>query len=87
MLFHATGCVVGLENKMKMNGSLIPRPPPFFVLRFAFSIIHGSGFRALPLPCIILNTNRRTKNGEGLGTRLDEWYTLFVMEILRDLVV
>ena len=27
-------------------------------------------FRALPLPCIILNANRRTKNGGGLGTRL-----------------
>ena len=27
-------------------------------------------FRALPLPCIILNKNRRTKNGGGLGTRL-----------------
>ena len=25
--------------------SLVPRPPPFFVLRFAFSIIHGSGKR------------------------------------------
>jgi len=23
--------------------SLVPRPPPCFVLRFAFSIIHGSG--------------------------------------------
>ena len=23
--------------------SLVPRPPPFFVLRFSFSIIHGSG--------------------------------------------
>ena len=23
--------------------SLVPRPPPFFVDRFAFSIIHGSG--------------------------------------------
>ena len=23
--------------------SLAPRPPPFFVVRFAFSIIHGSG--------------------------------------------
>ena len=23
--------------------SLVPRPPPFFVLQFAFSIIHGSG--------------------------------------------
>ena len=28
---------------MLLNGSLVPRPPPFFVLRFAFSIIHGSG--------------------------------------------
>ena len=27
-------------------------------------------FRALPLPCIIPNANRRTKNGGGLGTRL-----------------
>ena len=36
---------------------LVPRPPKFFVLQFAFSIIHGSG-RALPLPCIILNANR-----------------------------
>ena len=27
-------------------------------------------FHALPLPYIILNENRRTKNGGGLGTRL-----------------
>ena len=26
--------------------------------------------RTLLLPCIILNTNRRTQNGGGLGTRL-----------------
>ena len=26
-----------------MKASLVPRPPPFFALRFAFSIIHGSG--------------------------------------------
>ena len=38
--------------------SLVPRPPPFFVLQFPVSII-----RALPFPCIILNANRRTKNG------------------------
>jgi len=31
---------------------------------------NGEAFHALPLPCIILNTNRRTKNGGGLGTRL-----------------
>ena len=41
----------------------------FLVLWFAFSIIHGSGraskniFRTVPLPCIILNANQRTKNG------------------------
>ena len=45
--------------------SLVPRPPPFFVLWFSLSIIHGSR-RA----CIILNENWRTKNGGGLGTRL-----------------
>ena len=28
-------------------------------------------FRALPLPCIILNANRRTNNRGGLGTRLE----------------
>ena len=27
-------------------------------------------FRTLPLPCIILNANRRTKNGGDLGMRL-----------------
>ena len=52
--------------------SLVLRPPPFFVLQFAFSIMHG---RALPLSCIILSTiilnaNQRTKNRGGLGTRL-----------------
>ena len=40
-----------------------PDLPRFFVLRFVFSIIHGSG--------IILNANQRTKNGGGLGTRLE----------------
>ena len=27
---------------MRPHRSLVPRPPPFFVLRFVFSIIHGS---------------------------------------------
>ena len=31
-----------------------------------------------PLPCIILNENRRTKNGGGLGTRLGESYLRMV---------
>ena len=34
----------------------------------AFSV-----FCTLPLPCIILNANRRTKNGGGLGTRLSTY--------------
>ena len=32
----------GAES-MHKNASLVPRPPLFFVLQFAFSIIHGSG--------------------------------------------
>ena len=31
-------------------------------------------FHALSPPCIILNANRRTKNGVGLGTRLANVY-------------
>ena len=57
----------GVRVVSLLCGSLVPRPPPFFV-RFAFSIIHGSGRawkRALPLPCIILNANRRTKKKRG----------------------
>jgi len=32
------------NSNMHLTASLIPRPSPFFVLRFAFSIIHGSGW-------------------------------------------
>ena len=28
---------------LHLIASLVPRPPPFYVLRFTFSIIHGSG--------------------------------------------
>ena len=43
----------GLATQIEWFGnadriSLVPRPPPFFVLRFAFSIIHGSGKRGRP---------------------------------------
>ena len=34
-------------------------------------------FRALPLPCIV-NENRRTKNGRGLGTRLTDQHDMHV---------
>ena len=57
-----TGVVKG---RAYIVSSLILKPPPFFVLQFVFSIIHGSGrHSALPRPCTILNANRRTKNGE-----------------------
>ena len=32
-----------IQNDNSDNDSLVPRPLRFFVLRFAFSIIHGSG--------------------------------------------
>ena len=32
-----------VDGSIMFIPSLVPRPPPFFVLRFAFSIIHGSG--------------------------------------------
>ena len=32
-----------LTNPTMRKHSLIPRPIPFFVLRFAFNIIHGGG--------------------------------------------
>ena len=69
---HSTCTSSAPAWEMHSSHSLVPRPPPFFVLRFVFSIIHGSGracsiihgsrrAHALPLPCIILNANRRTK--------------------------
>ena len=54
--------------------SLVPRPTPFFVLQFAFSIIHGGVFYTLPLSCIILKKNQRTKNRVGLRMRLQISY-------------
>jgi len=32
-----------IQNDNSDNDTTVPRPPRFFVLRFAFSIIHGSG--------------------------------------------
>ena len=57
---------IGDTNGLGMRLHVL-RPPSFFV-RFAFSTIHGSPFfTALPLPCIILNANRRTKKKMGEG--------------------
>ena len=44
--------------------SLVPKPPPFFVVWFAFSIA-----AALQLSGVILNTNK-TENGGRLGNEL-----------------
>ena len=48
------------------SGSLVPRPPLFFVLQFVFSITmeeeeQRKCFAALPLPYVILNANQREK--------------------------
>jgi len=48
--------------KPQLLHGLVPRPPPFFVLRFAFSIIHGSGLH--------WTQTEEQKNGGGRGTRL-----------------
>ena len=69
---------VSLECSMMKSSTLFergPLPPYFHIVSTrrhsrdrcsqAFPV-----FRTLPLPCIILNANRRTKNGGGLGTRL-----------------
>ena len=42
--------------------SLVPRPPPFFVLRFAFSIIHGSRSSTS-----VYYTERKLKNKKKWG--------------------
>ena len=50
----------------------VPRPSPFFA----------------PLPCTILNKNQRTKNGGGLGTRLDIVHIVnLLIECLSQLMV
>ena len=41
-------------------------------LVLAKSVFAGKNYTVLPLPCIILNENRRTKNWGGLGTRLTQ---------------
>ena len=63
--------VVGYAT-LGSGGSRIVTRPLFLSARV------GSGhetkafpvFRTLPLPCIILNKNQRTKNGGGLGMKL-----------------
>ena len=45
------------DSALQMHSSLVPRPPPLLVWS-------GRAVSVLPFPCIILNTNRRTKTGE-----------------------
>ena len=62
-----------------VESSLVPRPTPFFFLRFAFSMEAEESEKLSP--CIILNTNQRTKNGAGLGTRLSqEGYVKYLVQ-------
>ena len=56
---------------------------PCFYLLFAFTVIHGSGrpvkiFVDLPIPCIIVNANRRSKRGRP-GTEANK-YVLLIHE-------
>ena len=51
---------------MTIEPSLVPRPPTFFVLRFAFSIIHGSG-RARKTGEAWSHSSREWMRGEGEG--------------------
>ena len=43
LAWNAGGAPTLLMQQMWWNASLVSRPPPFLVLQFAFSIIHGSG--------------------------------------------
>ena len=47
---------------------------PIFVLRFAFSIIHGSGRAAKNASVYYTEHKLNNKNGGGLGTRLGIFY-------------
>ena len=69
---------LSLERSMMKSSTLFERGPLPPYVHLASTRRHSRDrcsqafpvFRALLLPCIILNENRRTKNGGGLGTRL-----------------
>ena len=68
-LFATLAWIIVLDQ----TTSLVPRPPPFFVLRFVFSIIHGSRRAS------VYYTERKPKeqkNGGGLGMRLPDYRTV-----------
>ena len=43
IIYRCDVLIMALLEQEWDNASLVPRPPPFFVFRYAFSIIHGSG--------------------------------------------
>ena len=56
--FTSFQLVYGCLSVYRHNVASFPGLPHFFVLRFALSIIHGSGKAlCLPLLCIILNAS------------------------------
>ena len=58
-----------VHNTVHELYSLIPRPPPFFGF-VQYNTWKRFRFRALLLPCNILNETEEQKTGGGLGTRL-----------------
>ena len=62
-------CVVFAVGPLPLTS--FSRPPHIHLMSLMWWMRPGLPcFHALPLPCIILNTNQRTKNRGGLGTRL-----------------
>ena len=69
---------LSLERSMMKSSTLFERGPLPPYVNIASTRRHSRDrcsqafpvFCTFPLPCIILNANRRTKNGGGLGTRL-----------------
>ena len=83
----ATGCIMHVPINIFFEAriyphtpgySLVPRPPPFFVLRFAFSIIHRSGRVRKTgkawehLSCEWRQVDRGGRRGEGVRTQMHE---------------
>ena len=72
------GCIFSC-NKWT-DCSLVPRPPPFFVLRFAFSIIHGSGSGRALFRYTELKLKKKKQGRPGNEARLiaNGWSSIFL---------
>ena len=63
--------LTGKELAFELSSYMVSPPYVHFVSTHVINQPRPSlFFTALLLPCIILNTNQRTKNGGGLGARL-----------------